>query len=73
MGKSEAETSGDEAGGAVRPPRPILFASEPFSVGFRQKFGRKERFAGDFWPFSAVSARAPAGKQRSACVDPETG
>ena len=30
-------------------------------------------FPSDFWPFSGVSARAPAGKQRSARLDPENG
>ena len=32
---------------------------------------RKDRFPSDFLPFFAVYAKAPAGKQRSACVDPE--
>ena len=35
----------------------------PFSAGTRQK----DRFPSDYKPFFAVSAKAPAGKQRSAC------
>ena len=37
----------------------------PFSAGTR----RQDRFPSDFKPFFAVSAKAPAGKQRSACGD----
>ena len=33
----------------------------------------KDRFPSDFLTFFAVSAKAPAGKQRSVCGDPENG
>ena len=41
----------------------------PFSAGTR----RQDRFPSDFKPFFAVSAKAPAGKQRSACGYLENG
>jgi len=40
-----------------------------FSAGTR----RKDRFPSDFKPFFAVSAKAPAGKERSACGDRDDG
>ena len=66
MGKSEA---GDEAGGAVGPPAEFFYDLALFMVHFWREFGREERFTIVFLPFSGVSDRAPAGKQRSALLN----